>query len=113
MHWWNAQQRWAALEVFLCCYASELYRSLLEEKVRDIPHVWFQQDGATAHIANVSMNIIREAFAGCVISRNCDVPWPPRSPDLSPYDFFMRIPEAQSVAWRFMHYSSDRRGHSK
>jgi len=50
--------------------------------------VWFQQDGATAHTANESMTIVRNMFPGYLISRLGDVPWPPRSPDLSTCDFF-------------------------
>jgi len=51
--------------------------------------VWFQQDGATAHTANDSMTIVRNTFPGHLISRFGDVPWPPRSPDLSTCDFFL------------------------
>jgi len=50
--------------------------------------VWFQQDGATAHTANESMTIVRNMFPWHLISRFGDVPWPPRSPDLSTCDFF-------------------------
>ena len=64
----------------------------LEENDRYIPHSWFQQDGATAHTKNFPMNMIRKVFAGREISRNCDILCPPRSPDFSPYDFFMQIP---------------------
>mgnify|MGYP003623301927 CR=1 FL=1 len=51
--------------------------------------VWFQQDGATAHTARISMNALRRLFPGHLISRLGDVPWPPRSPDLSMCDFFL------------------------
>jgi len=51
-------------------------------------NVWFQQDGATAHTANESMTIVRNMFPGHLISRFGDMPWPPRSPDLSMCDFF-------------------------
>ena len=61
----------------------------LEENEFDIPNIWFQQDGATAHTAGASMNVVREAFPGRLISRNGDISWPPRSPDLSPCDFFL------------------------
>lgn len=49
----------------------------------------FQQDGATSHTARVSMNIVNEVFPNRVISRNGAIPWPPRSPDLTPCDFFL------------------------
>lgn len=51
-------------------------------------HTWFQQDGATAHTARASMNLLRENFPQKLISRFGDIPWPPRSPDLTPMDFF-------------------------
>lgn len=50
---------------------------------------WFQQDGATAHTSNTAMPVIRELFPNKVISRRGDISWPPRSPDLTPMDFFL------------------------
>ena len=49
---------------------------------------WFQQDGATSHMARETMTLLRERFQGHLISRFGDVPWTPRSPDLTPADFF-------------------------
>ena len=54
---------------------------------------WFQQDGATSHTARQSMAAVRELFGNHVISRFGDIPWPPRSPDLSVCDFFL---------WRYL-----------
>lgn len=48
----------------------------------------FQQDGATPHTARVSMAKLREIFPNKVISKYGDIPWPARSPDLTPADFF-------------------------
>ena len=31
----------------------------------------------------------RNIWRTSVIFRNCDIPWPPRYPDVSPYDFFL------------------------
>ena len=61
----------------------------LEENEWDSPHVLFLQKEAAAHTARVSMDVIFEIFAGRVISRNSDIRWPPRSPDLSLCDFFL------------------------
>ena len=52
-------------------------------------NLWFQQDGATVHTANISMVTLRGLFPGRVISRRGDVEWPPRSPDLNACDFFL------------------------
>lgn len=73
----------------------ERYRSMIQEflvpevEALDQQHMWFQQDGATAHTANVTMEILREIFPGRLISRFGDLAWPPRSPDLTPSDFFL------------------------
>lgn len=49
----------------------------------------FQQDGATSHTARIAMDVLRTAFPGRLISRNGDIPWPARSPDLTAPDFFL------------------------
>jgi hypothetical protein len=46
----------------------------------------FQQDSATAHMAHVSLEALREVFNDRVISRGL---WPPCSPDLTPCDFYL------------------------
>ena len=51
--------------------------------------MWFQQDGAIAHTARESMQLLRERFNGRIISRFGDVNWPSRSPDLTSPDFFL------------------------
>jgi hypothetical protein len=45
-----------------------------------------QQYGATPHTTHVSMALLRGLFGERLISRGI---WPPRSPDLSPPDFYM------------------------
>ena len=64
---------------------------LPELRRRRVPirRVWFQQDGATAHTARASMDVICPRFPGRLISRFGDVHWTPRSPDLSICDFFL------------------------
>jgi hypothetical protein len=44
------------------------------------------QDGATAHTANYSINVLKEVFENRLISRGL---WPARSPDLSRFDFYL------------------------
>ena len=53
--------------------------------------LWFQQDGATAHAAVISIAALRRLFPQQVISRFDDVPWPPRSPDVTAPDFFFSV----------------------
>ena len=64
-------------------------RPELRRRRINMRNVYFQQDGATAHTAHAPMNVLRNMFPGCLISRFGDVPWPPRSPDMSSCDFFL------------------------
>jgi len=52
-------------------------------------NLWYQQDGATAHTAVISIVAHSRLFPQRVISRFGDVPWPPRSPDLTAPDFIL------------------------
>jgi len=47
---------------------------------------YFQQDGATSHTSLASMAEIQSFFGDRVISKGL---WPPRSPDLTPPDYFL------------------------
>ena len=73
----------------------ERYRATLNEflfpnvEENDMDDVWFQQDGATCHTANVTIELLGTVFENRIISRNSDVNWPPRSCDLSPLDYFL------------------------
>jgi hypothetical protein len=49
----------------------------------------FMQDGAAPHIAKPVKNFLLEKFGSDVISRHFPRPWPPRSPDLNPCDYFL------------------------
>ena len=55
----------------------------------DINDMWFQQDGATSHTTRVTIDLLKSKFGECVISRNGPVEWPPRSFDLTLFDFFL------------------------
>ena len=64
-------------------------RPELQKRWVNMREMWFQQDGATAHTARVSMEVVRRMFPQHVISRFGDVSWPPRSPDLLICNFFL------------------------
>lgn len=49
---------------------------------------WFQQDGATIHTTQAARTWLSSKFGRRVISRLTDRPWPARSPDLTPVDFW-------------------------
>jgi hypothetical protein len=62
-----------------------VYRFIARLKEDEIDKDYVQQDGATAHM---SMALLDDVFADRIISKTI---WPPRSPDLSPPDFFSGV----------------------
>ncbi|GFW20669.1 uncharacterized protein TNCV_1048921 [Trichonephila clavipes] len=76
---------------------AQRYLTLLRETVvpcliqrGQISNVMFMQDGATSHTANpVKAFLIQTLGEDRIVSRHCRYPWPPRSPDLTPADFWL------------------------
>lgn len=52
-------------------------------------HIWFQQDGAPPHFARPVRDFLNRCFPRRWIGRRGTIEWPPRSPDLTPLDFFL------------------------
>ena len=50
---------------------------------------WYQQDGATAHTANNTLDVLRNKFGDRLISLRTEKEWSPYSPDLNPPDFYI------------------------
>lgn len=71
------------------------YREMLENFFwpilddMDTDDIWFQQDGARAHTAEETIDLVKAKFPERVISIKGDTDWPPRSCDLTPLDFFL------------------------
>lgn len=63
-------------------FASELPLAALKK-------MWFQHDGAPPHFSSLARKFVDESFPNQWIGRGGTTPWPPRSPDLSPLDFFL------------------------
>ena len=59
----NADRYWAMLNEFL-------FTKIEEE---DIGNIWFQQDGATCHSAEDTLDVLHPVFADRIISRKADV----------------------------------------
>ena len=55
----------------------------------DIGNIWFQQDGATCHTAEATIDILRSVFEDSIISCRADVVWPNQSCDLTPLDYYL------------------------
>ncbi len=49
----------------------------------------FQQDGATPHCSMRVLSLLSSKFHERVLSRRTNQPWPPRSPDLTPCDYYL------------------------
>ncbi|GFS74640.1 uncharacterized protein TNCV_3977851 [Trichonephila clavipes] len=59
-----------------------------------ISNVTFMQDGATSHTANPVKTFLIQMFReDRIVSRRCRYPCSPRSPDLTPEDFWL---------WRYL-----------
>ena len=55
----------------------------------NIGNIWFQQDGATCHIAEATLDVLGSVFQDRIISRRADVVWPPRNCDLTSLDYYL------------------------
>ena len=70
------------------------YRAMLNEflftkiKEEDIGNIWFQQDGATCHTAEATLDVLRPVFEDRFISCRADVVWP-LSCDLVPLNYYL------------------------
>lgn len=64
---------------------------LLESGIteEEIEQMWLMQDGHPAHTSNIALESVRQVFADRIISSRTQHEWPPRSPDLTPCDFFL------------------------
>jgi hypothetical protein len=49
----------------------------------------FQHDGVPPHYGNIIREALNEKFAGHLIGQGSLIPWPLRSPDLTPLNFFL------------------------
>jgi transposase len=73
---------------------AERYLHILKEHMlpnlpRHKKNIIFMQDGAPPHVANIVKTFLKDRFGDDIISRHFPQPWPPRSPDLNPCDFFL------------------------
>ncbi len=52
-------------------------------------HLWWVQDGAPAHRLRAVTQRLRELFGNRIVALHHAVEWPPRSPELTPCDFWL------------------------
>ncbi|GFX38244.1 uncharacterized protein TNCV_3838401 [Trichonephila clavipes] len=75
--------------VFLNEVLNEFLDDIPLAYIHDIQRLWFQHEGAPAHFCGPVRDWLDIAFPGRWIGRQGPVLWPPRSPDLTPLDFFL------------------------
>jgi hypothetical protein len=74
---------------------SNSFLGLLQEQIipqiqnLNVNDVWFQMNGAPPHSTAMITRYLNEIFEKRWIGRFGPTAWPPRSPDLSPNDFFL------------------------
>jgi hypothetical protein len=70
---------------------TEMLSTFLETELQrlgvETQTLWFQQEGATAHIARTAMRQLNEMFPARMFSRRGNTEWHARLPDLNAYNF--------------------------
>ena len=69
----------------------EILRQVVVPRLQTKPNfneLFFQQDGATPHYALRVRDYLNEVLPQHWFGRRGSIEWPPRSPDLTPIDFF-------------------------
>ena len=72
---------------------NKLWRALGTRHALNLDVQWFQQDEATLHTSNITMEWLEHRFPNQLISRRRKPEWFPYSPDLNPPDVYL---------WRFL-----------
>jgi hypothetical protein len=67
----------------------DMLENFLVPQLQGNSAIFFQQDGAPPHWAQSVRDFLDVAFTSRWIGRGGPIPWPPRSPDLTPMDFFL------------------------
>jgi hypothetical protein len=91
---WCADLRfcnWTILFLGEAAVTGALYLNMLQNyAITRIPQgYFFQQDGVPPNYANTVKTFLGQQFPGIWIGRRGPIAWPPRSPDLTPLDFFL------------------------
>jgi len=76
-------------ETYLGFLQTFLFEYLTNVPVIRRQNLLFQQDGAPPHFAICVRDYLNQTFPERWIGRRGPVEWPPRSPDLSPLDYFL------------------------
>ena len=66
---------------------NEFWFTKIEEE--DIGNIWFQQNGATCHTAETTLDVLGPVFEDRIISNRANVVWPLRSCVATPLDHYL------------------------
>jgi hypothetical protein len=93
------------ISIFIFCYKTEFllftgqsYLQFLKDNLPEIKEdlplairrkLTFMQDGAPPHYSLAVRNYLDTEFPNNWIGRGGPIPWPPRSPDITPMDYFI------------------------
>ena len=91
----------------------EMLQSFLWPQVANLPDIdrlRFMQDGAPPHFARPVRQWLDQVFEGRWIGRRGPTEWPPRSPDMTPLDFYLWGHIKQLVYQRRPQNTDDLRG---
>ena len=72
-------------------YYRVMFNEFLFTKIEEenIGNIWFQQDGATCHTSEATLDVMRTVFEDRIFSRRADVVWPPWSCNVTPMDCYL------------------------
>jgi hypothetical protein len=76
-------------KIYLQFLVNELPLLLEDLDLQTRHSMLFQQDGAPCHCSNDVKMFLDQRYPGKWVGRGGPVDWPPRSPDLTPMDFFL------------------------
>ena len=68
---------------------SDILTQIIEPLVQNHNDLWYQQDGAPPHNSLNVSNILYRLFEDRWLAINGPHLWPPRSPDLTPLDYYV------------------------
>ena len=82
------RKRWTGF-VYLDVLEQYVFPQIETFERETVSRVIFMQDGAPPHFSCFVTDVLNDRFPDACIGRGGRTPWPPRSPDLSPLDFFL------------------------
>ena len=87
-HFFNRNVNGRTYREMLETVAFPAIRYIYQRYNNDFHGLWWFQDGAPAHGSLEIRQVLRQWFGQRVVALHHQIEWPPRSPDLTPLDFF-------------------------